>query len=121
MLILPGAPALSAFRLQKLTQKLTAIDPGVHVLHTCFVHFAACDGDIDGEHRKILDSLLEYGPASAATDHEQGELLLVVPRPGTISPWSSKATDIAHNCGLVEIKRLERGVDRKSTRLNSSH
>ncbi|MEH6517305.1 MAG: phosphoribosylformylglycinamidine synthase [Halioglobus sp.] len=110
MLILPGAPALSAFRLQKLTQKLIAIDSGVRVLHTRFVHFAACDGDIDGERRNILDSLLEYRPASAETDHERGELLLVVPRPGTISPWSSKATDIAHNCGLVEIKRLERGV-----------
>ncbi|MBF4318656.1 hypothetical protein EAY30_27705, partial [Vibrio anguillarum] len=44
-------------------------------------------------------------------DHEpQGLLLLVTPRPGTISPWSSKATDIAHNCGLVDVKRLERGT-----------
>ncbi len=39
-----------------------------------------------------------------------GSLLLVVPRPGTISPWSSKATDIARNCGLAPVKRVERGI-----------
>ncbi|MBF4264232.1 hypothetical protein, partial [Vibrio anguillarum] len=55
------------------------------------------------------EKLLTYGPT--IQDHEpQGLLLLVTPRPGTISPWSSKATDIAHNCGLVDVKRLERGT-----------
>src|SRR5690606_15713922 len=56
-----------------------------------------------------LDKLLTYGPAIAS--HEpRGQMLLVTPRPGTISPWSSKATDIAHNCGLSQVKRLERGI-----------
>src|SRR5690606_24740892 len=56
-----------------------------------------------------LDKLLTYGPAIAS--HEpRGQLILVTPRPGTISPWSSKATDIARNCGLNQVKRLERGI-----------
>lgn len=66
-----------------------------------------------------LKALLSYGPHTNGsptngpqTDNEdpEGEMLLVVPRPGTISPWSSKATDIAHNAGLVSILRLERGI-----------
>ncbi len=114
MLILPGAPALSAFRLQKLARKLTAIDTGIRILHTEFIHFADCDADLAPEQARVLDSLLEYGPAlttdSVAEARQQGQVILVIPRPGTISPWSSKATDIAHNCGLAAVKRLERGT-----------
>jgi phosphoribosylformylglycinamidine synthase len=114
MLILPGAPALSAFRLDKLTRKLTAIDRGIRILHTQYIHFAQCNGELDAGEQAILDSLLEYGPAvatdAAASARQAGELLLVIPRPGTISPWSSKATDIAHNCGLQQVTRLERGT-----------
>ena len=114
MLILPGAPALSAFRLDKLTRKLTAIDRGIRILHTQYIHFAQCSGELDAGEQAILDSLLEYGPAvaadAAASARQAGELLLVIPRPGTISPWSSKATDIAHNCGLQQVTRLERGT-----------
>jgi len=91
MLTLRGAPALSAFRLDKLAQRIALIHP----------------------ERGVLESLLTYGPAAP----EQGEptpagttLRLVVPRPGTISPWSSKATDIARNCGLEAVVRLERGL-----------
>ncbi len=110
MLILPGAPALSAFRLQKLAQKLNAIDPGINILDTRFVHFADCDGELNSAQRQVLESLLEYGPAANTGTEQTGNMLLVVPRPGTISPWSSKASDIAHNCGLQAVKRLERGV-----------
>jgi phosphoribosylformylglycinamidine synthase len=114
MLILPGAPALSAFRLDKLTRKLTAIDHGIRILHTQYIHFAHCNGELDAGDQAILDSLLEYGPAvatdAASSARQEGELLLVIPRPGTISPWSSKATDIAHNCGLQQVNRLERGT-----------
>ena len=57
----------------------------------------------------MLERLLRYG--SAPADGEpRGELFLVVPRLGTISPWSSKATDIVHNCGLTQISRIEHGV-----------
>ena len=114
MLILPGAPALSAFRLDKLARKLTAIDPDIRILHTETIHFADCTAELDARARAVLESLLEYGPAAnadAATSARQnGELQLVIPRPGTISPWSSKATDIAHNCGLEQVQRLERGT-----------
>ncbi|MEP1595188.1 MAG: phosphoribosylformylglycinamidine synthase, partial [Halieaceae bacterium] len=114
MLILPGAPALSAFRLDKLARKLTAIDPDIRILHTETVHFADCTAELDASQRAVLESLLEYGPAAsadaAASARQNGELQLVIPRPGTISPWSSKATDIAHNCGLEQVQRLERGT-----------
>ena len=113
MLILRGAPALSEFRLEKLAQKLGEIHPEILLLHTEFIHFAHLRKPLSGPSRDILTRLLEYGPRLArdSADIPAGAtLLLVVPRPGTISPWSSKATDIAHNCGLAEIERLERGV-----------
>ena len=114
MLILRGAPALSPFRRDKLAQKLSAIDPAIRLLHCEFVHFAQTD-EVPGEERQaLLRQLLHYGPAAGASQFDvstaAAELLLVVPRPGTISPWSSKATDIARNCGLREVQRLERGT-----------
>ncbi len=117
MLTLRGSPALSAFRVAKLAQKLSDIHPGIQLLHTEFLHFAQFDASLDGkpgaEQLSILEGLLTYGPEAAPL--ARGELsgstcFLVVPRPGTISPWSSKATDIAHICGLAEVERLERGV-----------
>jgi len=114
MLILRGAPALSVFRVQKLLATLQAKVPGISGLQAEFVHFAALDsGDLNASEVELLQKLLQYGPSYAETAREStptGDLLLVVPRFGTISPWASKATDIAHNCGLVNIKRLERGV-----------
>jgi phosphoribosylformylglycinamidine synthase len=113
MLTLRGAPALSAFRLDKLAQKLALVDPRIRLLHNEFVHFAQLRQPLADERRAILVSLLEYGPEfepGSVDAVESAALRLVVPRPGTISPWSSKATDIAHNCGLEEIERLERGV-----------
>jgi phosphoribosylformylglycinamidine synthase len=62
----------------------------------------------EGE-RGLLERLLDYGERAGAPGTE-GELFLVVPRPGTISPWASKATDIAHNCGLSGLRRIERGI-----------
>lgn len=114
MLTLRGAPALSAFRLDKLAQKLTAIDPDIQLLHTEFVHFADLAAPLDAEQESVLAQLLDYGPTISETGHVAnaggGTLFLVVPRPGTISPWSSKATDIARNCGLEAVARIERGI-----------
>ncbi|RLQ23841.1 phosphoribosylformylglycinamidine synthase [Seongchinamella sediminis] len=114
MLTLRGAPALSAFRLDKLSHKLSALNPDIKLLHTEFVHFADLDKALSPERRQVLEQLLDYGPTIDEAGHVaeglEGRLLLVTPRPGTISPWSSKATDIAHNCGLAEVKRIERGV-----------
>ncbi|HBO94574.1 MAG TPA: phosphoribosylformylglycinamidine synthase, partial [Gammaproteobacteria bacterium] len=73
------------------------------------MHFAEVSEPLTDSESRVLETLLQYGPA-VATQEPVGELILVVPRPGTISPWSSKATDIAHNCGLDKVQRLERGV-----------
>ena len=109
MFQLRGGPALSEFRLEKLLQRLRVAVPNVTALHVDFVHFVESETSLSGQDQKILTQLLAYGPAHS-TDQPAGELLLVVPRVGTISPWSSKATDIAHNCGLHMIRRLERGI-----------
>ena len=109
MLQLRGAPALSDFRCSNLLKNLKLQLPEVSGLYAEFTHFADLTGDLDAGQRAVLDAILKYGPSQQV--HEpQGQLVLVVPRPGTISPWSSKATDIAHNCGLQQIKRLERGI-----------
>jgi len=113
MLTLRGAPALSAFRLDKLAQKISEIHPDIQLLHHEYVHFAELRSPLSPQRQALLAELLKYGPDLAGSDPamlEGAEVLLVVPRPGTISPWSSKATDIAHNCGLEEVERLERGI-----------
>lgn len=109
MLTLRGAPALSAFRHGKLLSQLTAKVPAVSGLYAEFAHFADVDGALTEEEQRVLGRLLKYGP-SAEVKAPAGRLLLVVPRFGTLSPWSSKATDIAHNCSLQKIRRLERGI-----------
>jgi phosphoribosylformylglycinamidine synthase len=109
MLILTGAPALSDFRLRKLTGAVRDEAGEVIGLDSRFVHFVDLDRELAADERKVLDSLLRYGPASHAAE-PRGRCLLVVPRFGTVSPWSSKATDIAHVCGLEAVRRIERGI-----------
>ena len=109
MLILRGAPALSQFRLQKLEQRLSSVLGHQVNVYAEFVHFAELEQSLGEQEYGVLEKVLRYGPHLA--EHEpQGSLFLVVPRPGTISPWSTKATDIAHNCGLEKVQRLERGI-----------
>ncbi len=110
MLIFPGAAALSLFRIDKTLQELQAKVPEITALNSRYIHFVDVDGDLSTEHHGVLQQLLRYGPVDHSDGKEDGELFLVVPRLGTISPWSSKATDIAHNAGLQQIKRIERGV-----------
>ncbi|MBT00127.1 MAG: phosphoribosylformylglycinamidine synthase [Oceanospirillaceae bacterium] len=109
MLVLRGAPALSAFRHDKLLSSLQTRVGAVTGVYAEYVHFADLSADLDEQEQQVLDRILRYGP-NASTEEPKGDLCLVVPRPGTISPWSSKATDIAHNCGLDKVLRLERGV-----------
>ena len=112
MLQLPGAPALSDFRIAKLLAGLEAREPGVTGLDARFMHFVDIERDArTSQQRQSSQRLLTYGPRSARAVHDEpGEFLLVVPRAGTISPWSSKATDIAHVCGLDAVRRIERGI-----------
>ncbi|MBE9396505.1 phosphoribosylformylglycinamidine synthase [Pontibacterium sp. N1Y112] len=109
MLALRGAPALSAFRHEKLLSALQSKVPAITALYSEFMHFADLEQDLSADEQQVLDRILRYGP-KADVEEPVGQLFLVVPRPGTISPWSSKATDIANNCGLSKVKRLERGV-----------
>ena len=109
MIILSGASSLSAFRRQKLLANLQRRIPSITSVVAEYVHFAEVDGILSDQDYATLAALMTYGP-SEQKGATEGTLLLVLPRPGTISPWSSKATDIAHNCGLQNIVRVERGV-----------
>ncbi|MFH1497665.1 MAG: phosphoribosylformylglycinamidine synthase [Verrucomicrobiota bacterium] len=107
MLILRGSSALSEFRLNKLLADLTADGIPVSSLTAEFVHVAELTADLTADEHNVLEKLLTYGPRRATASID-GRTLIVAPRPGTISPWSSKATDIAHICGLANLKRVER-------------
>lgn len=114
MIQLRGPAALSAFRIAKLMPLVAAVAPAVRALSARFVHFIDIDREPTSTERTVLDALLQYGPQETAGQADaMGAVVLelrVVPRPGTISPWSSKATDIAHVCGLARVRRIERGI-----------
>ena len=109
MLCLPGAAALSGFRLDKIRTRLQPMLPGLDEVHAFHLHFVDAGRDLDAAERDRLEALLDYGDSEPLTgDYEVS--LCVIPRPGTISPWSSKATDILQHCGLDAVRRVERGV-----------
>src|SRR5689334_9288028 len=107
MLILPGSNALSAFRAQRLLTQLQDIDAAITGVSARYLHFIDAGGALSKDDIARLDALLTYG--EACVGHQEGDAFVVIPRFGTISPWASKATDIAHNCGLTHIHRIERG------------
>ncbi|MBI3884563.1 MAG: phosphoribosylformylglycinamidine synthase, partial [Opitutae bacterium] len=109
MLIFRGSPALSPFRLQKLLLDLTAAGLPASAVSAEFVHVAEVSADLTAAEQGVLEKLLTYGPSRAAAA-VSGFMQVVAPRPGTVSPWSSKATDIAHICGLAAVKRIERVI-----------
>ncbi|MBK8972182.1 MAG: phosphoribosylformylglycinamidine synthase [Hahellaceae bacterium] len=109
MLELRGAPALSSFRQEKLFNAIRQIAPEVVTLTSEYMHFVELKETLTDAEMGKLNGLLNYGGVISETRPE-GVLFLVVPRPGTLSPWSTKATDIAHNCGLSKIRRIERGI-----------
>ena len=107
--IFRGSPALSEFRINGLMQKFQQQQLPVKSVYAEYVHFVALNAALSVEQEAKLKALLHYGPTLA--EHEaKGESFIVIPRVGTISSWSSKATDIAHNCGLNEVERIERGL-----------
>ena len=110
MLEIPGSPALSSFRITKLLDRLRALDPAVTGLTAAFVHFVDMERALSAAESDLLRRLLTYGGRAPAHARGMGRLILTVPRAGTISPWSSKATDIAHVCGLDAVRRIERGI-----------
>jgi len=124
MLKLPGSQALSGFRAASLLARLQSLDATVLSLRAQFLYLIDCARELDAREHATLVALLDDGAgdakaaaataatatATATAAARSAVALLVVPRPGTISPWSSKATDIAQVCGLAAVRRIERGV-----------
>ncbi len=112
---LRGSSALSTFRLDKLYANLKKSAPNIAHIDTEFVHFAFSETTLNENQKNTLKQILTYGTTSkdapqTNVEAPSGALFLVIPRIGTISPWASRATDIAKNCGLESIVRLERGI-----------
>ena len=109
MIVKEGPASHSPFKLESLLRRLQSIDQNIDDLGARFIHLIDSKNDPDEEQDRILDSILEYGPDwPFGTD--EGFEVFTLPRFGTTSPWSSKATDIAKVCGLNSIEKIERGV-----------
>ncbi|MFB3100008.1 MAG: phosphoribosylformylglycinamidine synthase [Gammaproteobacteria bacterium] len=113
MHILRGKTALSDFRLNKLLLALKQKVPEIQTLECQFIYFIHSRAQLDSHEINQLNTILgrsEQEDTAKNNKKNNSSFILVTPRPGTISPWSSKATDIVHNCGLENILRIERGV-----------
>lgn len=108
MKVYGGSAALSDFRKTKLLARLRRLDKNIKNVDAEYLHFTDTIGRLTAAEISSLERLLTYGSTFAG--RRSGELFLVVPRPGTLSPWSSKATDIIHNSGLRKVRRAERGI-----------
>jgi phosphoribosylformylglycinamidine synthase len=107
-----GTFALSAFRLEKLRAALLTVAPNVVIADTRHFYFSALrSASLNKKQASLLDKVLgldkKVGEPKRTAELTQ---VLVVPRLGTISPWSTKASDIAQNCGVTDVQRIERGV-----------
>ena len=105
---LRGASALSLFRIQKLAQKAAALGLPQAEIASEYWYFVSSPAPLDTAQTEKLQALLSA--VRVDTPAAGQSLFLITPRIGTISPWSSKATDIAHNCGLDGVERIERGM-----------
>ena len=105
---LRGASALSLFRIQKLAQKAAALGLPQAEIASEYWYFVSSPAPLDAAQTEKLQALLSA--VRVDTPAAEQSLFLITPRIGTISPWSSKATDIAHNCGLTDVERIERGL-----------
>ena len=109
MKVLLGSRAFSEFRVSELLLQLRQIRPDIKSLSTSYVFFLETGRDLSASEQNHLEQILEES-GQAPVDIPEGVLFLVTPRPGTISPWSSKASDIVHVCGLECVNRVERGM-----------
>ncbi|MDH4449567.1 MAG: phosphoribosylformylglycinamidine synthase [Rhodoferax sp.] len=114
-----GGNALSNFRVQQLLPALQGVSDKISGIAARFVHLAATEAVLDKPLADKLAALLTYGDPYSGPPHgdSDGPTIVVSPRFGTVSPWASKATDIAHNCGLA-VKRVERLVEYRLTLKN---
>ncbi|MEZ5288285.1 MAG: phosphoribosylformylglycinamidine synthase [Vicinamibacterales bacterium] len=109
LLHLRGGLALSAFRVDKLNRAIASGSPSLRVAAACFWHLVDATRALTSAELADLERLLAHGTA-APTPPPDARLCLVTPRFGTISPWSSKATDIVRRCGMEMIVRVERAT-----------
>ena len=107
MLIFPGGNALSDFRVSKLLSLLRRGSPEIESLASHYIYFVEIVSALDAAETAQLVTLLNYGGKYEGVPG--GTKVIVIPRPDTISSWSSKTTDIVHNVGLDKIRRVERG------------
>ena len=106
--IFEGASALSGVRMTRLLARLAAISPQIQGFSARFVHLVATSAPLADAQKQTLSALLTYGePCEGVTGVTGSPVIVVSPRLGTVSPWASKATDIAHNCGF-DVRRVER-------------
>ena len=111
MLALPGSGALSPFRRKQLLDRLQAREPGVREVGASFLHLVSIDPQPEGAELDRLRDLLNYGPDWPQPEFDDaGEVFLALPRRGSISPWSTKATEITRLCGFPDTHRIERAV-----------
>ncbi|TAN27840.1 MAG: phosphoribosylformylglycinamidine synthase [Castellaniella sp.] len=111
VLLIPGSSALSDFRRDRLLHMLEAKGLPVADVQARACYFVGVQGDLSAVERNRLTALLDDGRSEPkAPSDRHAASFLVVPRPGTISPWASKATDIAHHCGSPQIVRIERAI-----------
>ena len=106
-----GHSAHSKFRLDKLSAAVQSVAPNISKLVTRHCYFIDLKSKLSDKHNALLDRLLNLDDeAGEPKEAHKMQQILVVPRLGTISPWSSKATDIAQHCALPQVKRIERGI-----------
>jgi len=109
MLVLPGSSAISNFTISKLRNKLTSLGHQVTEIEATFIHLIDTTEPLTDTENDILQKLLTYN-AKTGPQKTLANLFFVLPRMGTISSWSSKATEIANNCGIASVRRIERGI-----------
>ena len=109
MIEIKGPPSHSPFRLQQLLEELRKLNGSIEDLGARYTHFIDSSHQLVQKELEVLKILLTYGP-DWDIGPEEGEKIIVIPRLGTISPWSSKATEIARLSGLSTIRRIERGI-----------
>ena len=104
-----GIQALRKFKINTLNERIKRLIPGLELIGTEYIHFIETDKDLSQSNKKTLHKLLNYSPE---VDLENSKhTITVAPRIGTISPWSSKASEICKLCGLSVISRIERGIN----------
>ena len=110
MLILDGGPALTAFKLERVAARVRHAGYPLVDLSAYFFYLVDVERKLDQATLEVLENLLDASDGSASFPNRFQDAVVITPRSGTRSPWSTKASEIAHHCGLDSVRRVERGV-----------